>query len=123
MDLFPAHRPGEIYFRHQPAARLNIFFSSKSFTLGSVGLLTSSTIFGLFFSSINNIDANQVDFFAFKRTLDVRFELVLRTSVFFSNHSISNIMFLLKKSYFAAARVNYFSSRGAPETNLLFLLA
>ena len=27
MDLFPAHRPGEICFRRQPAAKLNIFFS------------------------------------------------------------------------------------------------
>ena len=26
MDLFLAHRPGEILFRHQPAAKLNIFF-------------------------------------------------------------------------------------------------
>ena len=30
MDLFPAHRPGEIFFRHQPAAKLNIFFSNLS---------------------------------------------------------------------------------------------
>ena len=26
IGLFPAHQPGEIYFDHQPAARLNIFF-------------------------------------------------------------------------------------------------
>ena len=40
----------------------SIFFFSQVFRLRSVRLLTSRTIFGYLFSSINNIDVNQVDF-------------------------------------------------------------
>ena len=53
-----------IFITNRPQG--STFFFFQVFRLGSVGLLTSRTIFGLFFSSINDIDANQVYLFIHK---------------------------------------------------------
>ena len=50
-------------------------------------------------------------------------EFVIRKSETFEDHLASNIVFLLKKYFCGRPGELFFSSPGAPETNVLFLLA